>query len=176
MIKHDIFCCLFCIGLLLGPAVYKNTWAQEPAWEQIASMPVWASSIFTGPAFLDDFMLSSRLNPYLVYGDFNGDGALDIAVLIRRRSDGFQGIGILHGGDTKPIILGAGNAIGNGGDNFDWLGAWSVYPKGPVEKSVYEEGPPPQIRGDLLFVEKLESASGLIYWDGSAYRWYQQGD
>jgi hypothetical protein len=51
---------------------------------------------------------------------------VDIAVLIRRRSDGFQGIGILHGGDTNPIILGAGNAVGKGGDDFAWLGAWSI--------------------------------------------------
>ena len=51
-----------------------------------------------------------------------------------------------------------------------------VYPKGPVDKSAYEDGPPPKVRGDILFVEKLESASGVIYWDGSAYRWYHQSD
>jgi hypothetical protein len=35
---------------------------------------------------------------------------------------------------------------------------------------------PPVLRGDALYVEKTESASAIIYWDGSTYRWYQQGD
>jgi hypothetical protein len=27
-----------------------------------------------------------------------------------------------------------------------------------------------------ILAEKQESASGLIFWDGKQYRWYQQGD
>jgi hypothetical protein len=163
--------------LLIGPIVYNRASAQEPSWEEIQDLPMWAMHVLRGPQFNKDYLLSTRLNPFLVQGDFNGDGAIDIAVLITRRGDGRRGIAILHAGARQPIILGAGHAVGNGGDDFAWMGAWSVYPKGPVHQSVIEhQGPPPQLRGDALVVEKLESASGIIYWDGTAYRWYQQGD
>jgi hypothetical protein len=36
--------------------------------------------------------------------------------------------------------------------------------------------PPPKLRGDALMVMKTEAASGLVYWDGKRYGWYQQGD
>ena len=30
----------------------------------------------------------------------------------------------------KVIILGAENAIGNGGDDFEWMDSWNVYSNG----------------------------------------------
>jgi hypothetical protein len=30
--------------------------------------------------------------------------------------------------------------------------------------------------GEAIMAEKSESASGLIYWDGKRWRWYQLGD
>lgn len=162
--------------ILIGTIVPNHALAQEPSWEQMANLPTWTMPVLRGSQFTKDYLLSTRLNPFLLHGDFNGDGVIDIAVLVTRRRDKSQGIAVLHAGASQPIILGAGHAIGNGGNDFSWMGAWTVYPKGPVGKSVYEDGPPPQVRGDFLFVEKLESASGIIYWDGSAYRWYQQGD
>ena len=70
----------------------------------------------------------------------------------------------------NPIVVGAGRAIGNGGDDFSWMDAWSIETRDTRGKSA------PALRGDALLVQKLESASGLIYWDGSTYRWRQQGD
>jgi hypothetical protein len=35
---------------------------------------------------------------------------------------------------------------------------------------------PPVLRGDALMVVKLEAASAIVYWTGSEYAWYQQGD
>jgi hypothetical protein len=32
------------------------------------------------------------------------------------------------------------------------------------------------LKGEAILVVKLESSSGLIYWDGKKYQWYQQGD
>ncbi len=36
-------------------------------------------------------------------------------------------------------------------------------------------GTPPVVKGDAIYTGS-EVASGIIYWDGAAYRWYQQGD
>jgi hypothetical protein len=163
--------------LFFGAVVYHHAAAQELSWEEMQNIPIWAKPVLTGPEFTKDYFLSTRLNPFQLQGDFNGDGVIDIAVLTTRRSTGAQGIAVLHAGASQATIIGAGHAVGNGGDDFSWMGAWSVYTKGPVHQSVYEgQGPPPQLRGDAFLVEKLESASGIVYWDGTAYRWYQQGD
>ena len=64
---------------------------------------------------------------------------------------------------------------GNAGDNFSGLDAWHVFRHGPVQRGA-DGKPPPKLRGDALMVIKTEAASGLIYWDGKRYGWYQQGD
>ena len=161
--------------LLLTALACQQAAAQEPSWSETQSIPKWAAGAFQGADFTKDYLLSVRLNPFLLQGDFNGDRQLDVAVLISRRGTGAQGIAILHAGSTRAAVVGAGRAIGNGGDNFSWMDAWSVYPKGPVHRGA-DESAPPQLRGDALLVEKLESASAIVYWDGTAYRWYQQGD
>ena len=55
------------------------------------------------------------------------------------------------------------------------MDAWYVYDRGKVEQGAFEEAPP-TLKGDALMVINTESASGLIYWDGDAFAWYQQGD
>jgi hypothetical protein len=119
--------------------------------------------------------LSFWIKPSYLDGDFNGDGKMDTAVLVKERSTGKLGIAILDGTTGKVTILGAGNGIGNGGDDFEWMDSWQVYSKtrgahAPGEKSVLH------LRGDALLVEKSEAASALIYWNGKKYVWSQQGD
>jgi hypothetical protein len=72
-------------------------------------------------------------------------------------------------------ILGAGSPLGSHGDDFSWMDVWSVYSRGTVERGAVEEAPP-RLRGDALLVEKSESASAILYWNGKTFRWYQQGD
>jgi hypothetical protein len=119
--------------------------------------------------------LSFRIKPSYLEGDFNGDGRMDVAVLVKERSSGKIGIAIVPGTTEKVTILGAGIGIGNGGDDFEWMDSWQVYSKtrgahAPGEKSVLH------LRGDALLVEKSEAASALIYWNGKKYVWSQQGD
>lgn len=72
----------------------------------------------------------------------------------------------------KATILGAGIAIGNGGDDFEWMDTWEVRSKNDVIASTSA----PRLLGDALFVSKREAASALIYWNGRRYVWLQQGD
>jgi len=131
-------------------------------------LPTWAAAVFEAPEFRRDYLLSARLDPFLLEGDFDGDGRPDVAALVSRRDTGAQGIAFLHAGSTRAIVVGAGHALGNGGDDFSWMDAWSLHPR--------VAAPPPRLRGDAVLVEKLESASAIVHWDGTAYRWYQQGD
>lgn len=124
---------------------------------------------------LDDFVLTAHLNPYYLQGDFDGDGERDTAVLIKHKTNGKFGIGIFQSSTPQPVILGAGTPIGNGGDDFNWMDAWRVQLRGPVQPGA-DETAPPSLRGDALLVMKTEASSGLLYWAGSQYAWYQQGD
>ena len=115
------------------------------------------------------------MNPAYLEGDFNGDGNMDVAVLVKERSSGKLGIAIVNGTTGKVTIVGAGIGIGNGGDDFQWMDSWQVYSK---TRSAHANGESsiPHLRGDALLVEKSEAASALIYWNGKRYVWSQQGD
>ena len=92
----------------------------------------------------------------------------------RWRGRNFRLASSLHG----YRILGAGTPFkvsGSAVSNLDFLNIWQVYGKRPVERGV-EAGPPPRLRGDAILVGEIESASGLIYWNGKLFVWYQQGD
>lgn len=111
----------------------------------------------------DKYLLVAPVNPFYLHGDFNGDGKADTAILVKHKANGKIGVAMIHGAGGVSTVLGAGRDFGNGGDDWSWMDAWRV------ERS--KDG-----RGDGLLVMKTESASGLVSWDGRAYRWRQQGD
>jgi hypothetical protein len=118
------------------------------------------------------YEVSFQVKPCNLRGDFNGDGKPDVAVLVKQRSTGRLGIAIVHGASNKVTIVGAGTAIGNGGDDFEWMDSWEVRSKDHVANGTSV----PNLRGDALLVSKSEAASALIYWNGKRYVWLQQGD
>lgn len=142
---------------------------------ELWNSPEWVLNVVQEKQFQHKYRFITRLNPYYLRGDFNGDGRPDFAVLIERLADKKQGIAIFHYGEKTIRVIGAGKVFGNGDDDFAWMDAWQVYPKGKVEQGV-EEAPPPKLLGEALLVEKSESASTLIHWNGKRYVWYQQGD
>ncbi len=120
-----------------------------------------------------DYEVSFRVKPFYLSGDFNGDGKIDVAVLVKQRSTGKLGIAIVHGKTDKVIILGARTTIGNGGDDFDWMDSWEVYSRNRGD----HRGPSgPKLLADSFFVSKSEAGSALIYWNGERYVWLQRGD
>lgn len=155
------------LRLLPAPQPDSDSWR----W----NLPAWSRSAVDGAEAQKRLKLSNRLNPYSLQGDFNGDGKLDLAVLVRGEKDGKEGILVVFRGVPGFRILGAGSPLGSHGDDFSWMDVWSVYPRGTVERGAVEEAPP-RLRGDALLVEKSESASAILYWDGKTFRWYQQGD
>ena len=118
------------------------------------------------------YELSYRINPFYLRGDFNGDGKIDVAVLLKQRSTGKIGIAIINGANDKVTILGAGAAIGNGGDDFEWMDSWEIYSKDRMDSGISVS----KLRSGALRVSKSEAASALIYWNGKRYVWLQQGD
>jgi len=165
------------ITVALGLLLSARAFAAELTFGQSESLPPEVHRVFSKKGLDEKFAFSSQLNPFYIQGDFNGDGRLDTAVLIQSRSSNKTGIAVFHAGGDHVFILGAGSFIAGAVDNdtFDWMDAWYAYRKREVKRGA-DERKPPVLRGDALYVEKTGAASAIIYWDGSAYRWYQQGD
>lgn len=126
------------------------------------------------------FEMGTWLNPFYLRGDFDGDHSPDYAVLVIHRKDGKKGIAIWLSSrhDSPAVTIGAGTKSRVGeedSDNWDFFDAWQVYSKQAVARGV-GEGKPPKLTGEAILIEKTESASGLLYWNGKQFRWYQQSD
>src|SRR6266478_5020375 len=135
---------------------------------QTNDIPESVQTAITNGSLAKNYDLSFRMNPFYLRGDFNGDGKIDVAVLVKQRSTGKLGIAIVHAATDKVTILGAGVGIGNGGDDFKWMDSWQVYSKDRVGRGAGETSIP-HLRGDALLVGKSEAASALIYWNGKRY-------
>jgi hypothetical protein len=141
---------------------------QEPTDWTRKNLPLWAWGVVAAESFTSEYELSTILNPYFRRGDWDGDGRPDLAILIRQRSSGKTGIALVQRANQIPQVVGAGTPFGNGGDDFKWMLVWRVEPAARVR-------PDWTFGSDVICLEKGE-IGGCIYWDGTAYQWYQAGD
>ena len=142
---------------------------------QHEDIPRWVVASFSATNLDEQYEFARTLSPHYLTADFNGDGKVDVAVLVKQRATGKLGIAIFHGATDKAAILGAGTSIGNGGDDFSWMDTWQVYSKARGTHAAGESGVA-KLRSDALLIGKSEAASALIYWQGKRYVWLQQGD
>lgn len=155
------------VALALAPALAV---AQPlPLAEQL---PAWAAKAWGVAAAANGVELSDGLNPFYQRGDFDGDGRTDLAILVRTKATGKIGILMLHRAG-KPVLLGAGRAFGNGGDDFAWIDQWSVDDRGQTPRRGGSTAGEP---ADALRVAKEGAASALIRYRNKRYVWQQQGD
>jgi hypothetical protein len=123
-----------------------------------------------------DLVPDCRMLPSVLVADFDGDGRKDYAVLVANHHSKQRGLIVVFG-SGRTVVAGAGHLVPYGPGryadlNFD---AWEVYPKGRrVEHSNDQKSL--TLRGDALLVSYHEGASGLFYWTGKQFGWYQQGD
>jgi len=157
----------------------KAIMESESAWSaatnvttHLADIPAEVNGAIHDGSLATEYELCYRLNPFYLRGDFTGDGKLDVAALVKQHSSGKIGIAIIDAATKKATILGAGTAIGNGGDDFEWMDSWKIYPRDQMATQTSVT----KFAGDALFLSKTEAASALLYWDGKHYVWFQQGD
>ena len=155
---------LIAAAFLIARAAAAQTSADQELMR--GSLPAWGVRVLDAAAFAGKYAVESRLNPFFQQADFDGDGKLDLAVLIVEKASGKRGVALLRRVAVAPAVLGAGRDFGNGGDDWSWMDVWRV------EDTPVAAG---KLRYDLL-VEKSESGGGRITWDGRAFRWKQAGD
>jgi hypothetical protein len=166
--------CLFVLGFLLLSWNTSSRPVQEIDEENIPGEIV--QTVGLGP-FAESYSIDGSVNPFYLRGDFDGDGKADYALRVKSKNRGEVGIAIWLSSQKKMIVLGAGVpfSVTEKTTNLNFLNTWQVYPKENVERGV-EAGTPPRLIGEAIAAGKRESASGLIYWNGKSFVWYQQGD
>lgn len=124
----------------------------------------------------DGFALGTYLGPATLGGDFDGDGALDLAAAVTRKSDGKRAIAFCRAGTWLDVIGLEGrwgvHLVADYFDNVDW---WGLVERGPVFMGG-EGTAPPTLLGDAVVMGKEDSSSVMIYWDGEGWTSYWQGD
>ena len=157
-----------CVALVCAAAltaIARPSEAQTTATD--TPLPEWVRARWGAVASARSLARSARITPAILRGDFDGDGAEDVALLVESVKSHKVGIVFLHRNDAKPYVVGAGTTLGNGGDDFEWADSWKVQTR--VQKSGAR-------RADAVLLEREGSGSGLIYFAARAYHWRQVGD
>ncbi len=124
----------------------------------------------------DKYEISDRINPFYLRGDFDGDNRVDYAVLIVERATKKRGFVVVLSSQPKVQMLGAGTAVPYGAAKWDDLNfdSWRAYGRLPIDAGTGFDLPPG--KGELILVQRRESASGFFRWSGTRFTWVQQGD
>ena len=142
-----------------------------------SNLPVEIQNLYNQEKIKSIYSIRTDLNPFYLRGDFDGDNKQDYALGIVERKTDKKGILIYHTGTKTHYFIGGGKQLSNenGSDDYDWMDAWKVYVDKKVEMGVGETEKI-KLKGEGILAIKLESSSGIVYWTGKEYRWYQQGD
>ncbi len=147
-------------------------------WVSAQSLPSWFFRLARGRISSErgkaPYTLAMWVNPYYLSGDFDGDGVMDLAVLVEDSDSRKNGIAFVHRGTGEIHIVGAGTGTFENPDDFYWMDAWKVFEKKTLSPA-YAEGPPLALIGEAVITEEAEAGGAIIYWDGSQYR-CQLGD
>jgi hypothetical protein len=118
---------------------------------------------------LKAYRIDSRVNPYYLRGDFDGDAKADFAVMIIGPKSKSSGLAICQG-NGRQFVLGAGSQPAfslKKDDNF-LSSDWEVLPLAEFRNQVYDKKAAASARGEVILLS-WEDGSSYIYWDGIAY-------
>lgn len=123
------------------------------------------------PVLAQDYKPHCFAQPCSIKGDFDGDGKEDTAELVEKQHK--RGIRVKFG-SGKEVVVGAGNKEVKGLKDLMWMNIWELH-KGQIEKSAIKgAAKPPSVKGDSLKLSEEFASSGILYWDGKQFKWYQQ--
>jgi hypothetical protein len=133
-----------------------------PARGGAQSLPAWVDSALTQAGVAGKYELTSTLNPDVRWGDFDGDGFLDVALGVVASGTRRRGIVIVHRVDRSVHVVGAGQGIGNGRNEFPSDAGWGVQRL--------------ETHRDVLRTDGWGNWHGWLAWTGQAYVWVQDSN
>lgn len=140
------------------------------------NLPAWACEAAFNQGLNKRFSIYTRINPFFLSGDFNGDGRNDVAIWVTNSRTRQRGIVILHQGAGVAAVIGAGVALSKGMEDYSVFDMWTVIPKGAVLDAVFDGQEKRTLTGDALEVTKSDASSHAVYWDGAKYSTYTLGE
>lgn len=144
-----------------------------PEWNFNKNIPRWVRAEIGSNHLQNDYNITYQLYPPILKGDFNGDKRGDVALLVQEKSSGKFGIAIFHASrpqsmHTRTIsIVGAGHPIGKAGDDLAWVNVWKLLKHTETVKGL-------ELEGDAIQIERRDSTSGIVFWNGKSYEWLQR--
>jgi len=143
------------------------TFSQVPE-SIVYKTPSWVLPVLKNSELMKSYEVLDRMNPFYFEDDFNADGFLDIALFVKHKQNGKEGVVIVNGGKNVPFIFGAGKEIGMGSD-IQWCEQWFVY----RDKFIYNFDDKKKkfiINHPGIEIVKSETTSVIIYWDKRRYK------
>jgi actin-related protein len=156
---------------------------EDLAYKLQYNLPEWIfnSKIISKNTILEDYQIDSRLNPFYLEEDFNGDGNLDIALPIKHIKSGKVGFVIIHNKTNAINIIGAGKLVKNGlSDDLSYIDIWKINRKRKHlgtdidENGELIETQPLLLDYPSIDIMKTETGGGLIFWNGEEYEYLHQ--
>ena len=147
--------------------------------DQVEPLPNWADHQFN--QMRSRYYRLLQVEPTYLIADFTGDKVEDIALFVNRISDDKGGVVFLFKND-EPIIVGAGNQFGAGGDDFKWADSWTIFDEKVTFEMTFKENgdvlgnKEVQLEHPAISITVDEGSGGLIYFNGTEFKWIQQSD
>ncbi|HMG18715.1 MAG TPA: hypothetical protein VK573_08325 [Gemmatimonadales bacterium] len=124
-----------------------------------SGIPSWADSALRKAGVPGHYHLTSSINPEVQWGDFDGDGFLDVVLAIVPAGNRQRGLAIVHRVDRSVHIIGAGQPLGNGKNELPASAGLAVERRWPYR--------------DVVRVDGWGTLHGWIAWNSSSYVWVQ---
>ena len=146
------------------------------AQEEPEILPDTIEKAFKNPGIQKMVVLSTKINPFYLRGDFDADGTMDYAVAVKGVISGKMRV-LICAGNHKLFLLGSeGNEpifSDMPADNFFGT-SWMVFSKGELKElsqwDLNVPNPFPKIVGEAIAMI-WEDGISLIYWNGSKFAW-----
>ncbi|MFC1595445.1 hypothetical protein ACFL3X_00860 [Gemmatimonadota bacterium] len=129
------------------------------------------------------YPLNFEINPFYLRGDFNGDGANDLAFWVTEASSGKRGIAIIHSTLDTLWVFGAGHLFQDYGADQIWVDTWYVLPKGTklnprrsIPEVGFEEGKEFIFKQEAVSPMMVAKSSFAIYWHNGRYHYIPVSD
>ena len=161
----------FLVGMNASAQPGKRPTEQERFLLESSSSPkMWKLFNQLGVAHKREIYLG-YLNPYFLWGDFDGDSIQDYVVqLISRQGAADWQIAVIFGNGNFSLIQRDSLC------KFPGPSAWYVVPKQKerLPKSAFDDRQPPVLVGDAIMMVQVEASSALVYWNGKRFvsYWY----